>query len=173
MTHLLDPSPIACLLSMSATSNNRLAEGDIDDILDNLSVPPPVFAPPGIAIAAQLVQVLSNRAPGLLAPPLASSTAESLAISIHKSAHKSDSSGPSLPRHLGYVRRSSTRRRRVMLEEMNDEWCRSTTRFETKADLSQVRIQLGIPSNFVTSQHERFTGDEALAILLSRLVYPS
>lgn len=35
-----------------------------------------------------------------------------------------------------------------------------------------VRVALGIPETFHTSERDRFTGDESLAILLSRLAYP-
>lgn len=44
--------------------------------------------------------------------------------------------------------------------------------FETRADLTRVRVCLGVPDPFITSKREHFTGDEALAILLSRLAYP-
>jgi hypothetical protein len=44
--------------------------------------------------------------------------------------------------------------------------------FDTKSDLTRVCVALGVPATFFTSRHERFTGDEALAILLSRLAYP-
>ncbi|KAF8594251.1 hypothetical protein BDV93DRAFT_481969 [Ceratobasidium sp. AG-I] len=56
---------------------------------------------------------------------------------------------------------------------MSDEWCYLATRIETKADLTRVRTQLEIPDPFLTSHREHFTGDEALAVLLSHLSYPA
>ena len=113
---------------MSASPSSNPPKDDIDRLLDRLPIPPPVFAPRGLVLAAQLVDTLSTHAPGLVSHPLTISRTESLAIALHKSAHQNNPSGPLLPRHSEQDKQHGSAKRRVQLEEMSDEWCHLTTR---------------------------------------------
>ncbi|KDN35135.1 hypothetical protein RSAG8_11823, partial [Rhizoctonia solani AG-8 WAC10335] len=146
---------------------------DENDMLTNSPPVLPVFNPHGLLLAATVVNMILDYAPGQLEPPLVVSNTHALATSLRDSIDRSTISGPLLPRHshsLDDLPRSICR---VKISEMPDTWCRRTTRIDTKTDLTRVRKKLGIPDVFRTSQRDRFDVDEALAILLSRITYPS
>ncbi|CAE6415982.1 unnamed protein product, partial [Rhizoctonia solani] len=145
-----------------------------ETIFDNLPPAPPLFSPRGLLLAATVAQVLlaCPSSDSELDPPLSVSNLHALTLALHDSIDHSTISGPLLPRHSCMLDDIPTAHSRVKLSEVSDNWCRLTTRISTKLDLMRVRIKLGIPDVFRTSRRDRFDGDEALAILLSRISYP-
>ncbi|CAE6518118.1 unnamed protein product [Rhizoctonia solani] len=149
----------------SATSDSDIA---IENILAELPPPPAVFAPKSLLVAAEIVSSLVESEPASLDFSLNKSTSDVVLQALEQSIPLNDLSGPLIPRHSHLnINRVPLQEQRIDFTEMSDTWCQLVTRFDTKSDLTKVRIALGVPKTFLTSRRERFTGDEALAVLLS------
>ncbi|EUC67529.1 DDE family endonuclease [Rhizoctonia solani AG-3 Rhs1AP] len=158
---------------MSAQNATFDSDTTIENILAELPPAPAVFAPESLLVAAEVVSSLIESEPASLDFSLDKSTSDVVLQALEQSIPLNDLSGPLIPRHSHLnINRVPLQERRVDFTEMSDTWCRLVTRFDTKSDLTKVRIALGVPETFSTSRRERFTGNEALAVLLSRLAYP-
>lgn len=114
---------------MNRDINSNTIREQEDHILSNLPPAPPIFAPRGLALAAQIVGALATNAPHALQPILVTSTTVALAEALHDSAHAHDASGPLLPRHSQSNNRIPGHHyHHVNLDEMGDDWCRLATR---------------------------------------------
>ncbi|KAG8723652.1 hypothetical protein FRC09_002314 [Ceratobasidium sp. 395] len=157
---------------MTSPPAQNTDEDEIDAILSSLPPPPPILAPRGIRLAAQL-RVSCAGAASLCTKERsiwavnATTFAASEVIWI-------ESEKPAIPRGnerqmVPYQHKVAVAPGFTSLMYTDSDWFR----FETKADLTRVRTLLGIPNDFITTERDRFTGDEALAVLLSRFAYPA
>lgn len=64
------------------------------------------------------------------------------------------------------------RQRRVCLSEISNENAQRWFRFD-KADIGRLCVALRLPDRVITTYADNASGEEALCILLRRLVYPN